>query len=200
MAPSPGVRPIGWALAFTSPTFTERDKGEPHAATLGAEAKAAGVKRLVYNTTSWHPDKLTGVPSMDRCYLRTKALQDSGVPLTVVRPSLFMDNLLTNWVKPELLATNEFSYPHKEDLQVSWICLDDVAKVMIATLRDESFAGEIIDVGLRRLGDALRSRTGLALDALVEGVHDEMLADTVPDDDACVLAYRPAGDRFSPGR
>ena len=132
---------------FTSPTFTQRDRGEAHAAVMGEAARAAGVRRLVYNTTSWHPDRLIGVPSMDRGYKRTKALQDSGVPLTVVRPSLFMDNLLTNWVKPHLLRTGEFAYPHKEDLDVSWICLDDVARVMIQTIRSDAYAGEIIDVG-----------------------------------------------------
>jgi uncharacterized protein YbjT (DUF2867 family) len=135
------------AVFFTSPTFTERDRGVEHAATLGEAARAAGVRRLVFNTTSWHPDRLIGVPSMDHCYLRTKALQDSGVPLTVVRPSLFMDNLLTNWVKPEMLRTGEFAYPHAEELEVSWICLDDVGMVMTETLADEAWEGQIIDIG-----------------------------------------------------
>lgn len=101
----------------------------------------------MFNTTSWHPDRLIGVPTMDHGYLRTKALQDSGVPLTVVRPSLFMDNLLTNWVKPEMLRTGEFAYPHTEELEVSWICLDDVGMVMTETLADDSWEGQILDVG-----------------------------------------------------
>jgi uncharacterized protein YbjT (DUF2867 family) len=135
------------AVFFTSPTFAEKDRSVEHAATVGSAANEAGVRRLVFNTTSWHPDRLTGVPSMDNCYLRTKAFQDSGVPLTVIRPSLFMDNLLTKWVKPELLSTGEFVYPHKEDLQVSWICLDDVARFMVAAIQDDSLEGQIVDVG-----------------------------------------------------
>lgn len=134
-------------VLFTSPTFSDRAKSPERAGALGWAAKRAGVKRLVFNTTSWHPEEITGVPTMDEVYLRVRALRDSGVPLTVVRPSLFMDNLLTQWVKPELLAEGVLRYPHREDLQVSWICLDDVARVMIATLADPAFAGQTIDVG-----------------------------------------------------
>jgi nucleoside-diphosphate-sugar epimerase len=58
-----------------------------------------------------------------------------------------MDNLLTRWVKPYLLEHGEFSYPHRPDLEVSWICLDDVARFMIAAARREDLLGETIDVG-----------------------------------------------------
>lgn len=135
------------AVFFTSPTFTERDRAVLHASRVAEAAVSAGVGRLVYNTTSWHPDAPIGVPTMDIAYEKTAALQATGVPLTVVRPSLFMDNLLTRWVKPYLLEWGEFSYPHRPDLDVSWICLDDVARVMIATLGSDDLVGEILDVG-----------------------------------------------------
>ncbi|ATE65634.1 SDR family oxidoreductase [Rhizorhabdus dicambivorans] len=134
-------------VLFTSPSFTDRAKSPEQAGALGRAAKEAGVRRLIYNTTSWHPEEITGVPTMDELFRRVSALRESGVPLTVVRPSLFMDNLLTKWVKPDLLADGVLRYPHREDLEVSWICLDDVARVMIATIADESFAGQTIDVG-----------------------------------------------------
>lgn len=135
------------AVFFTSPSFTQRGKALVHINRVGAAAREAGVKRLVYNTTTWHPDKPIGVPTMDVGYNKTAALFASGVKLSVVRPSLFMDNLLTQWVKPYLLRDGEFAYPHKLELDVSWICLDDVARFMIeAAVRDE-FEGKIIDVG-----------------------------------------------------
>ncbi len=135
------------AVFFTSATFTQGDRATDHATNVGIAARDAGVRRLVYNTTSWHPDKPIGVPTMDRGYNKSKALRDTGVPLTIVRPSLFMDNLLTKWVKPILLSTNEFSYPHKVDLKVSWICLDDVGRFMIAALKQSKMEGQIVDVG-----------------------------------------------------
>jgi uncharacterized protein YbjT (DUF2867 family) len=132
---------------FTSPSFTDAANAALHARSLGEASRDAGVKRLVYNTTSWHPEQPIGVPSMDWAYEKTAALRATGVPLTVIRPSLFMDNLLTRWVKPYILEAGEFSYPHRPDLEVSWICLDDVARFMIATLEREEFLGETLDVG-----------------------------------------------------
>jgi hypothetical protein len=58
-----------------------------------------------------------------------------------------MDNLLTRWVKPYVLERGQFSYPHRPDLEVSWICLDDVARLMIAAAARDDFAGETLDVG-----------------------------------------------------
>jgi len=135
------------AVFFTSPSFTQAAQAADHSSSLGEAARSAGVRRVVYNTTSWHPEEPIGVPSMDWSLEKTAALRATGAPLTVVRPSLFMDNLLTRWVKPYLLEDNEFSYPHRPDLEVSWICLDDVARLMIATLASEDFAGETLDVG-----------------------------------------------------
>jgi uncharacterized protein YbjT (DUF2867 family) len=132
---------------FTSPTFVGRERGVEHITSLGRAAAAAGVRRVVYNTTSWHPDRPIGVPTMDHGFWRTEAIRATGVPVTVVRPSLFMDNLLTRWVKPFLLSRGEFSYPHDEALQVSWISLDDVARYMIAVARRDDCAGEILDIG-----------------------------------------------------
>jgi uncharacterized protein YbjT (DUF2867 family) len=132
---------------FTSPSFTEAAKAVVHITSIGEAARAAGVRRLVYNTTTWHPERPIGVPSMDNAYEKTAALRVTGVPLTVVRPSLFMDNLLTRWVRPYIVERGEFSYPHKPDLDVSWICLDDVARLMIETARHEQFRGETLDVG-----------------------------------------------------
>jgi uncharacterized protein YbjT (DUF2867 family) len=132
---------------FTSPSFTDAAKAADHSRLLGEAALDAGVRRLVYNTTSWHPEQPIGVPSMDWSYEKTAALRLTGVPLTVVRPSLFMDNLLTRWVKPYVLEQGEFSYPHRPDLEVSWICLDDVARLMIAAAARDDLAGETLDVG-----------------------------------------------------
>jgi uncharacterized protein YbjT (DUF2867 family) len=132
---------------FTSPSFAEGARAVEHAARVGEAAVAAGVSRLVYNTTTWHPEAPVGVPTMDIAYGKTSALRASGAALTVVRPSLFMDNLLTRWVMPYVVERGEFSYPHRPDLDVSWICLDDVARLMIGTLASDEFVGDTFDVG-----------------------------------------------------
>ena len=132
---------------YTAPTFTERARRIEHIANAGRAALDAGVERFVYNTTSWFPDAPIGVPTMDQGYEMTAAIRTTGVPLTVVRPSLFMDNLLTRWVKPYIIEHGEFSYPHAETLEVSWICLDDVAQFMIEAMGRDDCRGGTLDIG-----------------------------------------------------
>ena len=132
---------------YTAPAFTERGRRVEHITNVGRAALDAGADRLVYNTTSWFPDEPIGVPSMDQGYEMSQAVKGTGVPLTIVRPSLFMDNLLTKWVKPYILEEGEFSYPHDEKLDVSWICLDDVATWMIETMARPDGEGATLDVG-----------------------------------------------------
>lgn len=137
------------AVFYTSPTFAGRASAVDRSERLGAAARRAGVARVVYNTTTWHPDSVSGVPTMDHAFLKTEALVASGAPVTVIRPSLFMDNLLTAWVKPELLRRGVLAYPHREDLRVSWISLDDVARAMVGTLAVPSAeaVGAVVDIG-----------------------------------------------------
>lgn len=132
---------------YTAPTFAERTRSVEHIDLVGRSARDAGVRRVVYNTTSWFPDEPIGVPSMDRGVEMTAALRSTGAASTIICPSLFMDNLLTRWVRPHLMSDAVFAYPHAEDLEVSWISLDDVAKFMIGAALTEELADATIDVG-----------------------------------------------------
>ena len=132
---------------FTHPMFEDAIHVNDHIARVGEAAKRAGVKRLVYNTSSWVPDTPCGEPNYDGNLIRENIFAASGVPLTVIRPVLFMDNLLTNWVKPGLINDERYRYPHAPTMKANWICLDDVAKFMIAALNRDDLIGERIVIG-----------------------------------------------------
>jgi hypothetical protein len=93
------------------------------------------------------PDAPCGEPNYDGNLIREELFAASGVPLTVIRPVLFMDNLLTNWVKPGLVHDGCYRYPHGATMRANWICLDDVARFMIAALGREDLIGERIVIG-----------------------------------------------------
>jgi uncharacterized protein YbjT (DUF2867 family) len=132
---------------FTHPMFEDAIHVNDHIARVGEAAKKAGVKRLVYNTSSFVPDTPCGEPNYDGNLIRENIFAASGVPLTVIRPVLFMDNLLTNWVKPGLINDGRYRYPHEPTMKANWICLDDVAKFMIAALNRDDLIGERIVIG-----------------------------------------------------
>lgn len=132
---------------FTHPMFEDAIHVNDHIGRVGQAAKQAGVKRLIYNTSSWVPDEPCGQPAYDMNLERENIFAASGVPLTTIRPVLFMDNLLTNWVKPGLVNEGLYKYPHAPTMAANWICLDDVAKFMIAALNRDDLIGERIVIG-----------------------------------------------------
>lgn len=132
---------------FTHPMFEDAIHVNEHIGRVSEAAVRTGVKRLVYNTSSWVPNTPCGEPNYDGNLERENLFAASGVPLTVIRPVLFMDNLLTHWVKPGLVNEGVYRYPHEPTMKASWISLDDVAKFMIAGLDREDLLGERIVIG-----------------------------------------------------
>jgi uncharacterized protein YbjT (DUF2867 family) len=74
-------------------------------------------------------------------------LMQGGVQTTTFQPVLFMDNLLTNWARKDILEKDLYTYPHNPNLEASWICLDDVAKFMIAAIDRDDLVGRCINIG-----------------------------------------------------
>jgi uncharacterized protein YbjT (DUF2867 family) len=93
-------------------------------------------------------------------------LMQAGVPTTTFRPVIFMDNLLTDWARRDILENNIYTYPHYPDLEANWICLDDVAKFMIAAIDRDDLIGRRIVIGgeeafvPQRVADMLSGRFG----------------------------------------
>lgn len=114
---------------------------------LGRIAKAAGVKRFVWNTSSWIPDRPGDPGSYAMNTAGVNALWRSGVAATVFGSVLFMDNLLTNWSFPFIVRDGKFTYAHRPDLEANWISLDDVAKFMIASLDRPDMEGAWMNIG-----------------------------------------------------
>jgi uncharacterized protein YbjT (DUF2867 family) len=134
------------AAFYTHPLRARMDRVEL-VASVGRAGKRAGVKRVVWNTSSWIPDKAGDPFTYGNNTRGINALWRTGVPATVFGSVLFMDNLLTNWAFPFIVNEGRYVYPHKPDLECSWISLDDVAKFMIASLDRPDLEGAWLNIG-----------------------------------------------------
>lgn len=114
---------------------------------LGKAAAELGVKRVVWNTSSWIPDKPGDAFTYAGNTAGINALWRSGAPGTVFGSVLFMDNLLTNWARPFIVNEGRYVYPHNPALEANWISLDDVARFMIASLERPDMEGAWINIG-----------------------------------------------------
>ena len=114
---------------------------------IGEAAVTAKVKRVVWNTSSWIPDRAGDAFSYAANTAGINALWRTGAPATVFGSVLFMDNLLTNWAFPYIVGEGRFVYPHQPHLECSWISLDDVAKFMIAAIDRPDLEGAWLNIG-----------------------------------------------------
>ena len=114
---------------------------------LGKAAAEIGVKRLVWNTSSWIPDRPGDPFTYAGNTAGSNALWRSGCPGTVFGSVLFMDNLLTNWARPFIVNEGRYVYPHKPELEANWISLDDVGKFMLTALERPDMEGAWLNIG-----------------------------------------------------
>lgn len=116
------------------------------AAQLTAELAAnAGVELVVFNASLPLPERSLGMPAQDVRLAQRAALRDRGLRVISLQPVVYMNNLLRGWAYPSIVERNLFEYPHCPDLEVSWLCLDDLAAVAAAVaarpdLADRDFA------------------------------------------------------------
>ena len=182
---------------YTRPSFEESHKALDFAATVGSSAKRANVRRLIYNTCCWGPpDELgeVGQAGYDGVKLMINTLMQGGVQTTTFQPVLFMDNLLTDWARKDIKKNDIYTYPHNPNLEASWICLDDVAKFMIAAIDRDDLIGRRINIGgpevftPPRVADLLSGHFGrpilykeLGLEDFSNRLYDIFFADTDED-------------------
>lgn len=145
-----GVDAVFYTHPFRGPApGAERERADRafYLDRLGKAAKAARVKRFVWNTSMWIPDR-PGDPGAYAINTHAiNALWRTGVPATVFGSVLFMDNLLTNWSFPGIVRDGKFIYGQKPSLAANWISLDDVAKFMIASLSRPDMEGAWMNIG-----------------------------------------------------
>jgi uncharacterized protein YbjT (DUF2867 family) len=132
------------AIFFQPPLLDSPDRLRSHARNVGEAARRAGVRRFIHNSTMWSPDPADypcGQVTYDTMRELEAILEALGLPLVIFRPTLYMDNWLTLYAKPVLIAEHVYRYPHQPTLRYSPICLDDVAKFMIAALNRDDLIG-----------------------------------------------------------
>lgn len=123
------------------------EKSPEYAQNLVTAVKQAGVRRIIHNSMMWAPDEPCGEPFYDAVLGLENIIVGSGLDVTIFRPVLFMDNLLTRFAKPNLVNRGLYRYCQRPGLLANWIAMDDVAKFMVAALKQDDLIGRRIAIG-----------------------------------------------------
>ena len=112
--------------------------------TLGNVAAAAGVKHYVYSSVA-SSNKKTGIPHFDSKAVVEEHLKHLDLPLTIIRPVYFMENLV-NWGA----RTDEgliVPVPLSATTRLQMIAVDDVAAIVaLAFVQPEKYIGKAFDI------------------------------------------------------
>ncbi|MEJ7926112.1 NmrA family NAD(P)-binding protein [Sphingobium sp. AN641] len=123
------------------------DKSAQYAQNLVDAAKKAGVRRIVHNSMMWAPDEPCGEYYYDGILALENIVAGSGLDVTIIRPVLFMDNMLTRFAKPNMVNHGLYKYCQRPGMLANWIAMDDVAKFVMAVLTRDDLIGRRIAVG-----------------------------------------------------
>lgn len=135
-------------LNFASTSFHAAGPQIDAAEVIGKAAAASGsVKSLVFNTSMPLPDHMMGIAAQDARLEMRNRIMASGAPAVTIQPVVYLDNLLKAWAWPQIEKEGLLYYPHRETLDVSWICHGDLAKLMIAAAERPHLAGRVFPVG-----------------------------------------------------
>lgn len=136
---------------FLNLPSTSFQAAEPLIAAADVIAKAAAAspttQALIFNTSLPVPQEKRGFAAQDARHEMRRLIFASGIPAVSIQPVVFLDNLLKGWAWPSIEKHNQIVYAHQEALDVSWICHDDLAALMIAALERPQLAGRSFAVG-----------------------------------------------------
>jgi uncharacterized protein YbjT (DUF2867 family) len=130
------------------PSLAPPHLSKQYASNVIRAAQLVGNKRIILNSTMWAPDEVScGEPFYDHVRSIEDMFAASGLPVTIFRPVLFMDNLLTLFAKPSIVQEGIYRYCQRPGLLANWIAMDDVALFMTAALTRNDLIGRRFTIG-----------------------------------------------------
>ncbi|MER7516330.1 NmrA family NAD(P)-binding protein [Streptomyces sp. NPDC126499] len=131
----------------TMPLVYEEERIGLYASNIARAAREAGVERVVFNANTRVPQAVTSVPAFETRRLAERLLRESGVPLVVVRPPVYLDNLFSPWNGPALVDEGVLAYPLPASAPTAWLSHRDLAEAAYAALTRAGLEGRVLDIG-----------------------------------------------------
>ncbi|GGH75874.1 SDR family oxidoreductase [Saccharibacillus endophyticus] len=111
-----------------------------YAANTVEAAKRAGVKLIVVNSNGFLPEEPSGFESLDIKLQMIEQVKASGIPWIVVKPTLYLENLLI----PGVVGQEALAYPIPADKPIAWISSEDAAQYHAYALSHAELAGRTL--------------------------------------------------------
>lgn len=132
-------------VVLTLPLVFDAEQFHANAAAALSAAERAGVRRIIYNTSVCAGDGPLGDGVLDTIREIVQAARRSPIPATVLRPPLFLENLLAPWTYSDLVEAGVLRYPLPAAVSARWIHHDTIARYVAAALEIEA-SNAVLDI------------------------------------------------------
>ncbi|WP_232667830.1 SDR family oxidoreductase [Pseudonocardia sp. TRM90224] len=129
------------------PLVFDRETVLTHVRNIVDAAKAAAVTRLVLNTNTPVPRDVTPFAAYETRRAAEDAVRCSGLPVVVLRPTVYLDNLANPVTGRAVVEDGVLAYPLPPDRSVAWISHDDLAAATVAALHRPGIEGAVVRLG-----------------------------------------------------
>jgi NAD(P)H dehydrogenase (quinone) len=101
----------------------------------------------VFDTGAPVPEAPTGIAAIDVKVAAEAIVRAASIPWTIIRPTIYLGNLLAPWSAPAIVRDHVIAYPLPSDVALSWISWEDTALGVARALADPTMAGQTLDIG-----------------------------------------------------
>ncbi|MDQ1155202.1 uncharacterized protein YbjT (DUF2867 family) [Brevundimonas sp. SORGH_AS 993] len=105
-------------------------------------ARQAGVRSLVLKLASASRPAPCAEPSFIANAAVEAVVRAAGLPCAVLRPTMYLDNLLKPSVTADIVRHGVFSPPIAAEQRIAWTCADDCAEAAIRLLERGAYGGD----------------------------------------------------------
>ncbi|MGF6312612.1 uncharacterized protein YbjT (DUF2867 family) [Bradyrhizobium sp. i1.8.4] len=127
--------------------------------------KAAGIQSFVLKLASASRPAPCEEPSFIANQMIEDAARASGIPFAIVRPTMYLDNMLKPSALAEIMSEGVFAPPIPASQRIAWTSADDCAEAALTLLERDAMGGDHRIAGPESLtGDELATRLSAGLD------------------------------------
>jgi uncharacterized protein YbjT (DUF2867 family) len=168
----------GVAAVYCHATAGDSEKPDPRAVEraqrLAQAAKQAQIRHFVYNSAGG-AERNSGIPHIEQKYQIEQLLKQAGLPLTLLRACLFMEEFWKSYTRPAILK-GSFPFSVQPDRPLHLITTQDMGRVAAYVMQHPArYVGQAIELA----GDVLTPRQMAAEFSQAQGrpvVHKEVPA------------------------
>ncbi|WP_109506888.1 SDR family oxidoreductase [Nocardioides speluncae] len=136
-------------VSLTIPLCYDPDLVRRYAENVTAAAAEQGVGRVVLNSNTRIPAEPTEAAAFETRRVAEEIVLGGPVPAVVLRPSLYLENLLAPGVVDGVTNAGVLAYPLPAVTPVSWVSHADLGRGIAVALAEEAddLVGQTLDIG-----------------------------------------------------